>query len=85
MIQVFDIYKNIIWVYNNENIRSFDYDLIYITLKTYYYIKKSKNYNLILKQAILDFKNYFLFIVFVHFNLITNIYKAKLNKLFNLV
>lgn len=57
-------------MYNNKNIKLLRKNLINTSLKTGQTTRKFKIYDLILKIAILDFKNYYLLIAFSDFYLI---------------
>ena len=81
LIQIFNINKNIIQIYNNQNIELFYQDSINIALKTNQYILQPKYYHLVFKTAILNFKSYFLFSILIDFYLIIDIYLIKLDKL----
>lgn len=77
---IFDIDQDVIQIYNNENIKLFSTDLIDLTLKAGWNIRKSEKYNLVLEMLLSSPKNGFLFIIFSNFQLMIDINKIKLCK-----
>lgn len=64
LIKILDIYQNIVQIYNNKNVQLFSKNLVVLSLKASWCVKKSEKYFLVLKIAISGLKNTFLFIIF---------------------
>lgn len=73
LAKIFDIYYNVLQIYNNKDIKLFFRNFINISLKLSQSIKKNKKYKLILEKAIIDPKNYLLFIAIINFHPIISI------------
>ncbi len=74
---IFNINKNIVQVYDNEDIKFFCQNLIDIALGSNWYVGQVKRYHLVLKIAIAGLEGRFLFITFSESHLIVNIDEIK--------
>lgn len=72
LVEVLCIDQNIIQVYNHENIKLFNQDLIYISLEAGWSVRLTKKYYLVLKVAVSGEKVRFLFITFLDCHLMIN-------------
>lgn len=81
---IFSKDKNIIQVYDNEDIKLLYQNLINIILKSVQYIGQSKRHYLVLKMAIAGFENRILFFAFLNPLLIIDIGEIKLDKVSSL-
>ena len=79
---VFSVDKNIIQVNSDKNIELSNQDLMNITLKVSWSIKKPKTHYLVLEMAVLNLKRRFSFITFFYYHLIISLYEIKLDILF---
>ncbi len=78
---IFGVDENVIWVYNNIDIKLFCQNLINTALECGWYIGQAKRLYLILEMAIVGLKGYFLFIAFLDPHPMIDISKIKLGKI----
>ena len=81
---IFNIDKNIIQIYNNNNIKLFHVDLIDIALEICQSIGQLKKYYMIFKMVVSSLESCFLLIFFANFYLLISICKVKWVKLLRL-